>query len=995
MRPRLFRSVLGVAVLTAVWFGYRQLDESRYRAALGSVEQDVYRGRFDTARAALGRLSSRWPGRDEADFWLGRCEEGANRPDAALAAWARVPARSPLGPQAAIRSAGLCEAGGRLDAAERALMTAAGVPGPGRSTVRTRLAEILFLEGREDEAIRLIEANWYAMTEEEDADPSRPYEALDMLLTHLEWGFTDRSTDDRRAKLDRAAALAPGDDRVWLGRANLAIRATRYDEAEALLDACIRRRPDDPAVWKARLDRAVAADRADQAREALAHVRADSLAPARVCSLRAWFAAHKGDDAASRRATEQEVEADPASFAALERLAELALQGGDPRRAERLRRGKGELDRALQYYRHAYFAMRHKDGRALLTDLTREAPKMAPLAEALGRRFEARALYALILRLSPGNPRAAEALNRLGRGSPPRVEAPGAVTGPTLAEGLKDVLGPLRSRSLAPERVAAPRFEDDAAGAGLRFRYENGASPLHLTPESVGGGVALLDYDGDGRLDVYCVQAGPFPPRPDSRYEGDRLFRNRGDGTFEDATVAARVAGMKRGYGHGAAVGDYDNDGHPDLFVTRWGAYALYRNRGDGTFEERTGSAGLDGDRGWPTSAAFADLDNDGDLDLYVCHYAAFDTVRPQICRDQTSKKNISCSPLSLVPEPDHVFRNDGGRFVDVTAEAGVREHDGRGLGVVAADLDGDGRVDLFVANDQSANFLWRNTGGFRFEEVGAEAGAAANAQGGYKAGMGVACGDLDGDGREDLAVTNFYGEATTFYKNLGGGMFADRTGAIGLARPSRDVLGFGVTMFDANNDGRLDLMTANGHVDDLRPEEPYEMPAQLLIGTETGRLVDVTAEAGSPFRAVCIGRGLAAGDLDNDGRPDALLLPQNRPLVYFHNRTAGAGHFLSVLLQGRASNRDGVGARITLHSAGRRQVAQRTGGGSYCSAGDPRMHFGLGSATRVDTLEVRWPSGRVDRHEGLAADAGYRLREGDPRPELLNVWTADASGRK
>jgi hypothetical protein len=329
---------------------------------------------------------------------------------------------------------------------------------------------------------------------------------------------------------------------------------------------------------------------------------------------------------------------------------------------------------------------------------------------------------------------------------------------------------------------------------------------------------------------------------------------------------------------------------------------------------------------------------------------------------------------------PDHVFRNDKGRFTDITESAGLLEHQGRGLGVVAADLDDDGRVDLFVANDGSANFLYHNLGGFRFEETAQAAGVAANAEGGYQAGMGVACGDLDGDGRLDLAVTNFYGESTTFFHNLGGGQFADHTAAVGLAAPSRYRLGFGIAFLDVNNDGRLDLMTANGHVNDYRPEVPYAMPVQLLIGGPGGRLTDVTARAGLPFLVPHLGRGLAVGDLDNDGRVDALVVADNEPLVYLHNRTTG-GHFLTITLEGMKSNRDGVGARVTLEAAGSRWVSQRMGGGSFLSASDPRLHFGLGSATRIDRLEVRWPSGRVDSFQNLDADKGYRLREGDPKP--------------
>jgi hypothetical protein len=342
---------------------------------------------------------------------------------------------------------------------------------------------------------------------------------------------------------------------------------------------------------------------------------------------------------------------------------------------------------------------------------------------------------------------------------------------------------------------------------------------------------------------------------------------------------------------------------------------------------------------------------------------------------------------------PDHVFRNDGGRFVDVTREAGLVEHDGRGLGVVAADLDEDGRTDLFVANDTTANNLFHNSGGFRFEEIGTAAGVAANAGGGYQAGMGIACGDLDGDGRLDLAVTNFYLESTSFFQNLGPHVFADRTTAIGLAAPSRHRLGFGIAFLDANNDGRLDLLTANGHISDLRPLIPLAMSMQLFLGGDGGRLTDVTERAGPPFEQLHVGRGLAIGDFDNDGRIDALMVAQNEPLVALHNQTEPRGHSVTFRLEGTKSNRDGVGARVSITAGGRRQVAQRIGGGSYASAADPRLHFGLGSSQRVQSVEVRWPSGRVDRYEDLGADTGYHLREGDARARPLAGFPTPRTG--
>ena len=319
--------------------------------------------------------------------------------------------------------------------------------------------------------------------------------------------------------------------------------------------------------------------------------------------------------------------------------------------------------------------------------------------------------------------------------------------------------------------------------------------------------------------------------------------------------------------------------------------------------------AGLGGDRDWPTSAALADLDNDGDLDLYVCHYLKWDSLIPRSATHRSDWGGPSyCYPRAFPAMPDHVFRNDGGRFVDVTEEAGIVDRDGRGLGVVAADLDGDGETDVFVANDQTPNYFWHNRGGFRFTEEGLESGLATNAGGGYLAGMGIACGDFDSDGRPDLAVTNFFGESTTLYHNHGDGIFSDRSTAAGLAASTREMLGFGLVALDANNDGFLDLVQANGHVEDYRPKIQYAMSAQLFLGDGAGKLLDVSNRAGAPWQKLHVGRGLAAIDLDNDGRVDLLLVGQNDPLALFHNQNVSRDHFLMLALEGTTSNRDAVG---------------------------------------------------------------------------------------
>jgi hypothetical protein len=562
-----------------------------------------------------------------------------------------------------------------------------------------------------------------------------------------------------------------------------------------------------------------------------------------------------------------------------------------------------------------------------------------------------------------------------------------------MADMLPDLLE--SPESSARERAAAargpagviPRFADDAEAAGLRFVHQNGWDPARLIPPaSASGGVGLLDFDGDGWLDVYVVQGGPFPGGPLAPRDGDRIFRNQGDGSFEDITEQSGIAAAARGYGHGVAVADFDNDARPDIFLARWHSYVLLRNRGDGRFEDVTERAGLAGDRDWPTSAAFADLDNDGDLDLYVCHYLLWNVKDHPDCVDPENPAKYNCNPRHFPALPDHLFRNDAGRFIDVTVRAGVVDRDGRGLGVVAADLDDDGKVDLYVANDTTSNYLLQNLGDFRFRDRALDAGAAASASGSFQAGMGVACGDLDGDGLVDLAVTNYYNESTSFFRNLGGGSFDERSAAIGLASPSRYLLGWGIAFPDLNNDGRRDVLTANGHIYDGRPLFPFAMQIQLLIGGRDGKLTDVSAQAGAPFLSLHLGRGLAAGDLDNDGRVDAVIVAQNEPLLYLHNQTQ-AGHSVTLRLEGTTSNRDAIGARVALSAGGKTLVAQRTGGGSFQSASDPRLHFGLGDASRVDAIEIRWPSGRVDRHRDLAADTAYHLREGHAAALPLAGW--------
>jgi tetratricopeptide (TPR) repeat protein len=937
---------------------------------------------FSEAREWLLQVPLRWSDRPEAIYRLGVCEHAGGNLKAALAAWARVDPHSTWAVRAGLaRARTLVGDLGRFSDGEAILVGLLRDSGTQRDEVRHTLAELYFWEGRRDTARRLTEQSWRLAS-----DP------VIELRNHWRTANAPVLLEKIRSEVDRAMRLAPDDDRVWLASASVAMQSGRFDEAALLLERCLQCRPDDPDIWRARLNLARAAGDLADVRMTLSHLQANLFTEAERLALRAWLSSRVGNTDSEQRALEQLMTVVHDSWA-MDRLALLAWNAGQADRAREYRRRKAELDAAKDRYR-------------LLMDepLTPDRfVELASLAESLGHRFESRCWWSLRARFAPTDRFAAEAVSRLSQHPEPAPLSHEV----TLADLLADIDPELKTGAgrRQPDRPVVaelvPRFIDDAQKAGLSFTFDNGRTLLRQLPETTAGGVGLLDYDGDGWLDVYVVQGGVFPPDPARPNTGDRLFRNQGDGTFADATERSGLARMKRGYGHGVAVGDIDNDGHPDLFITRWRSYALYRNRGDGSFEDITDRAGLGGDRDWPTSAALADLDNDGDLDLYVCHYLVWGAENPQLCQRKTVAAESErvepgqmynyCTPRLFPALPDHLFRNDGGRFVDVSAQAGIVDRIGRGLGVVATDVDADGLIDLFVANDTTANYLWHNLGGMKFEDAGVSSGLACNAEGAFQAGMGTGCGDLDGDLLPDLFVTNFYGESTTFFRNLGSAIFSDETAAIGLAAPSRFLLGFGIGLLDANNDGRLDLATANGHVNDDRPDYPYAMPAQLMMGGKDGRLTDVTQSAGEPWTVPRVARGLAIGDLDNDGRLDAVLIAQQAPLAYFHNRTAG-GHSISFFLEGTKSNRDGVGAAVTVKAGGRNRRAWRLGGGSYQSAVDPRIHFGLGQE-RIDEVEVRWPSGRVDQFAHLEVDRCYRLREGDASPTLLRLLSRHRLG--
>lgn len=773
-------------------------------------------------------------------------------------------------------------------------------------------------------------------------------------------------------------SLDSSDSRIWLAKANLALMKADTKAADAALSICEKPANDpDNAVYLARMKWSQMVNQPDRCAEAALKLKWAGLPMAIASEWTAYLAEAAGDEKLNREALEAGYNNSNRDTRLLSQYAAYLEQKGEHKKANKIRSEKGEVDKALQQYNK------------LMSDVSKpetadDMVQWAKLAFTCGLWTDYLALQQLALKLDPDsiskfNPivpdtQATSVVNNQAELGPPYL----CLTWSTLAEKLKQTKSGNDSKDTT--LPITPQFNDLANTSGHRFQFRNGETEIRQMPVALSGGVALIDYDNDGWEDVFVVQGGAFPFNPSqARSEsGDRLFKNMRKGQFKDVTELAGLPPHQVGYGQGVCVGDVNNDGFSDLFVTRYGSYQLYLNSGKGKFVDSTAQWKLDGDRDWPTSAAFADLDNDGDLDLYVCHYVVWDEKNPRLCRNARTSAYMSCNPTTCDARADHLFRNDGSSFTDISEAAGIKsaDRDGRGLGVVAADFDDDGRTDIFVANDKSANYLFQNKGDMKFEEVAHLAGVAGSAEGSYQAGMGVACGDYDGDNRLDLAVTNYYGESTSIYQNLGGFVFTDRTQASGVASATRLRLGFGTAFMDANNDGYPDLFTANGHTDDMG-DVPYRMPAQLLIGSKNHRFTDATENAGKSISIPHLGRGLTVGDLDLDGRMDALLLPQNEPLVYFHNETAGKNHWISIRLEGKQSNRDGVGAKVKLTSSGRTQYTQRFGGGSYQSAISGRLHFGLGQSGTIDLIEIRWPSGQVDRHLNVKADRLITLVEG------------------
>ncbi len=534
-----------------------------------------------------------------------------------------------------------------------------------------------------------------------------------------------------------------------------------------------------------------------------------------------------------------------------------------------------------------------------------------------------------------------------------------------------------------------PFTEVPSSASGIDWVHTAGLSPEKYLPQSTGAGCAFLDYDNDGWMDIYFVNSGKcdiFTPTQPLR---NALYRNNRDGTFTDVTEKAGVVGG--GYGMGAAVGDYNADGFPDLYVTQYGRSILYRNNGDGTFTDVTEQAGVAAP-GWASSAVWFDYDNDGRLDLFVARFVDFDKSKHHNCGAPNIPAikglNEYCYPRIYTPMASWLFHNNGdGTFTDVSQKMGIADNPGKSWGVVATDVNNDGWMDLFVSNDTVANFLFMNRGGKHFEEVGFTSGVGFGEGGKARSGMGVDSADVDQDGWMDLFVTNLNHELFGFYQNRHDETFDDIAAPTGIASASKLMSGWGVKFFDYDNDGNLDLMIANGHPDDLI-EKIYDnvkyREALMLFHNSGKELKNVTADGGPLFSRPMSGRGLALGDFNNDGALDVLISCNNEAPLLMRNQAGRQNHWLGLKLVGKKANIDAVGARITYQSGDLKRNRMKVGGGSYLSSHDPRIVLGIGQRTKIDWLEIVWPqpSGVKQRLTDLPIDRYITVHEGQERWE-------------
>lgn len=565
----------------------------------------------------------------------------------------------------------------------------------------------------------------------------------------------------------------------------------------------------------------------------------------------------------------------------------------------------------------------------------------------------------------------------------PRLSA--QITSPENHRAQPSKAGSRNQSSPKPSARGIIEFENVVQSTGIKFTLKNSVSPKRYTFETMAGGVALFDYDNDGLLDIFFTNGAAIPSleKTGAAY-WNRLFHNNGDGTFTDVTEKAGLHGS--GYSMGVAAGDYDNDGFVDLYITGVNSNQLFHNSGDGTFTDMTTKAGVGGNipglgKAWSVAAGWFDYNNDGRLDLFVVNYLNYSIATAKPCVQQGHP--AYCSPVDFLGTPDILYRNNGdGTFTDVSEESHISNYVGKGMGVAFADYDGDGFTDIFVSNDTFENYLFHNNGDGSFQNAALAAGVAYSASGGAIAGMGADFRDIDNDGKPDILETAMFGEGFPLYKNAGDGQFREIASSAGLAAPTSRLTGWGAGIFDFDNDGNKDLFTANSDILDNAMQlahRPFALPNRVFLNKNNLTFEDISSTAGKSFQVPAAHRGAAFGDLNNDGKVDVVVTALNGPPEIWINRSSNANHWIVLKLIGTKSNHDGLGTKVKITASSGTQYNSATTAVSYNSSSDKRVHFGLGSATVIESIKLKWPSGVNQVLKNIKADQILTVREDVP----------------
>lgn len=963
-------AALALAAFTG-WLWRRASGNATPVSEFAAAREAIERNDLATARELIDALLVRTPDHAEALLYRGQLRRSAGNLDGALQDWRRIPDNPPnTGGTARFLEATAFMEQGRARQAEELFRRAIELH-PTYIQPHERLLELYIVQMRRDEAreqMRIV-------------GQMRP-------LTYKEIVFemvaVERvTTPESGVTLTRSYLTADSDDhQSRLALARYLIEAERFSEAVAVLEERWAELSADPRAAAILGEALAKSGRADDAVAVLAGWEPQRAASADLSRALGHAALAREDWPLAVECFSAVVAARPEDSASLYRLGQALQRNGQADEArDVLRRANTEDELQRE-------ALRLVWGDAEKSDhITQIVVRVAGLLHELGRTADAAFWYQRALILDPTATAAAEGLKKLRdagatpeQGEPPSQALAAATRGPAANPAEARLPRVVRT---PPESTPAPTapiaLRDMHAEAGIDFVYFNGDSGFKYLVESTGGGVAVLDYDADGWPDMCFTQGCRFPYAPDDQTYVDRLYRNRGEGTFYDVARQAGTADNR--YGQGCTAGDYDGDGFSDLIIANYGRCSFFRNNGDGTFSDVTEAAGLTRER-MSSSLALADLDLDGLLDLYVVNY----TSSLKVCRNADGTYG-TCNPSNFEGEPDQLLRNLGdGRFEDVTEASGAVGENGKGLGIVVADFDLDGRPDIYVANDTTPNFLFRNRteqpGAMQFVEEGLISGTALSGEGRAQAGMGVACADFDGNGWQDLHVTNFYQETNTLYLNQGGGMFVDATRAAELAAPTFPMLGFGTQAADFDLDGLPDLFVANGHIDNFSDRgEPWKMPPQLFRNRGGARFADVSQQSGDYFAGEYLGRGVARLDWNRDLLPDLAVVHQDRPVALLSNETDVPRRAVAIRLRGGPSNREGIGVRLIADCGGRLQHIDVCGGDGFFAANEKQQLIGLGTADQVDRLEVIWPLGKRQVFNDLPAGNVVTITEGWDAP--------------